>query len=274
MIQGENGLTTINVLASVSPLQAAAIVIGSGGYTLAFSAAPYTIEGGTISLPSQSSLSIDVGYGGSVNVTSTIVGSGQLVTIGTGQLNLGSAANSYSGGTYIEYGTLQLEHDPNLKAAASLGSGGVIIGSDNSATLDLNGCPLTVTSLADPYGGGTITDSSEGAINGITGVDTALGTTLLTINVPAGQKDVFSGSIQDDFGYQDFNTTGHRLPYARIGLVKAGDGELDLGGASCSSDFSGGFELDAGTIVLESDQALGGGFGSNNDNSDNPPTRW
>ena len=77
VIEGANAQTTITV--AITRMQAGAITIGPGGpYTLLFpQGISYQVSGGTVSLPSQSSLTIDVvESGGTVNVTSTIVGSG------------------------------------------------------------------------------------------------------------------------------------------------------------------------------------------------------
>jgi len=184
VIQGANGPTTITVSASVSALQAAAIVIGSGGpYTLLFpQSSLYQIFGGTVSLPSQSSLSIDVVLGGTVKVTSTIVGSGQLVTTGTGTLVVGGPNDSYIGGTDIEYGMLQLSNGATLGAPTGLLQVG------GQGTLDLHGCSITVGGLEDGSStggpnqtdGGTVTDKSNSGTNGL--IDAM---TILTVDIPS-----------------------------------------------------------------------------------------
>ena len=138
---------------------------------------------------------------------------------------MGSAANSYSGGTTIVSGTLQLEKDPILLAGATLGSGGLTMGSttqDVEETLDLNGCPLTLSYIHDPYDNGLYNSNTQG-YNGtaiIKDKSQNNGVTILTLNVPAGQPDVFDGAIIDSYA-PDVNSFSP--PHdAMIRLVKTG----------------------------------------------------
>ena len=94
-----------------------------------------------------------------------------------------SAANTYSGGTNIENGILQLSETPNLSRVGSLGSGVVYVATPG--TLDSTAAQLTVSGLQDygnyqpgPGVGGTITDTSGGQ-----GVSES-GVTVLTVNTP------------------------------------------------------------------------------------------
>ena len=134
----QNAADTITVPGDVN---IGSITFGSGGpYTLNFHAgALHLISGGTVS--SQSTLTINVPPATTAEIDSTIIGAGELVTSGTGTLIVASAANSYSGGTDVAYGTLQLQKDPNLLTGCAFGHGPVTIG--QYGVLDLNGCPLT-----------------------------------------------------------------------------------------------------------------------------------
>jgi len=206
----------------------------------------YDISGGSIDI-SATPTNVDVAAYTTVEIDSTFVGPGQLVTNGTGTLIVGSAANSYSGGTNIEYGILQLTKDPVLLAAATLGSGGVTIGNtaQAQAELNLNGCPLTLSSLSDNTGvnglGEIVTDTSSGPRGA------PVGTTVLTVaNTSA---DTFSGGITDSYSISNPGA-------ASIRLVKMGSGTLTLGG---QSDFSGGAELDQGMTVMNNVDALSSG---------------
>ncbi len=144
-----------------------------------------------------------------------------------GTLVVGSAANSYSGGTIIAVGELKLERDPNLLSPATLGSGGADI--TPPGTLDLNGCSLTLSSLngqADAASeGGTITDDSIWA-------GSPAPVTVLTLDNTTLCK--FAGFI----------ASGGSNPAIRF--VKTGAGglwcsQLDMGAA-------GGFEIDDGPV--------------------------
>ena len=75
------------------------------------------------------------------------------------------------------------------------------------------------------------------------------GVTLLTID--NSTDDTFTGSIRDSYSSQN-------LDAGSIRLVKTGSGTLTLGRPpDTDSTFSGGTELDAGTIVLGSAVAFG-----------------
>ena len=138
--------------------------------------------------------------------------------LGPGTLVL-SASDTYSGGTTVGGGTLQLGN------AAALGStsGGLAV---SSGALDLHGYSLGVGAL-----------SGAGTINNLSGAST------YTLTVGNGNASgTFSGAIQ--------NTTG------AIALTKTGTGTLVLGG---SDTYSGGTTLSAGQLNLNNAAALGSG---------------
>ena len=217
---------TITVSGQVSP---GTINFGGNGAT----SATFVVTGGEISLTGTVGIFVAPLSSGAdpPQIDSALVGSGQLVTKSDGTLILTSANNSYSGGTDIQAGTLQLEN------GATLGAEAATLQLDTLGTLDLNGSSITVGGLT---GSGTITDTSSN-----------IGVNQLTADLPAGVTDVFGGSIKDAYNFGSSSN-------ASLRLLKTGGGELDLGGANCGSDFSGGVELDAGTIALESNNALGG----------------
>jgi autotransporter-associated beta strand protein len=125
-----------------------------------------------------------------------------LVKLGSGTLSL-AAANSYTGGTTIEEGTLELGN------AAALGavSGPLAI---NGGVLDLNGRSLEITTLGGT--GGVITTGAPGPAT-------------LTVTVASGTT-TYAGSFSDGAGL--------------LSLVKTGAGYLELTG---SSSWSGGTSL-------------------------------
>ena len=130
-----------------------------------------TVSGGTVS-PSGSdrSLSPNVNltgtgrFGGVSNLTlsGAITGSGRLVKVGSGNLSLSSAANTYSGGTVVEAGTLTVANSFTMAGSNGFALAGVpspTAGSDYGAVVASAG---TLT-----YGGAltlTLTGTaSEGA---------------------------------------------------------------------------------------------------------------
>ena len=129
--------------------------------------------------------------------------------------------------------------DATLHAPARLGSGPVTV----YGTLDLNGQPLTLTSLS---GYGTVEDTGSD-FQGPLDVGAV---TVLTLDIPSS----FTASSPDDFAgrISDFS-----YPYGNsIRLVKTGAGTLtlDVGGS-----YTGGTELDGGEIALGTTSATLGG---------------
>ena len=148
-----------------------------------------------------------------------------LTKTGPGTLIL-SAANTYSGGTTIYGGTLQLGTANALLSTAAL----IVSGTGSSAgTLDLHGNNQTVGSLSD--GGvsvGIITDST--------------GTAALTDNDSA--SDSYGGTLTD-------NNAGNS---STLSVVEAGGGSLKLSG---SNNFNGAAVVTSGTLIAANNYAFG-----------------
>jgi fibronectin-binding autotransporter adhesin len=118
-----------------------------------------------------------------------------LVKLGTGTLVL-SGANTYTGGTIVAGGTLQLGN------AAAVGTGGVTV---DGGSLDLAGFSLAAGDFSGT--GGTITNSAASAA-------------ALSVTVASGTSS-FSGAIADGVG--------------AISLAKTGGGDLRLTGTNTYS---------------------------------------
>ena len=172
-----------------------------------------TSVAGTAALTTNFSTGSSTFAGVIANGTGTV----SLTKSGAGELVL-SGANTYTGGTDVEAGTLQLGN------ASALGTGGLIA---DGGTLDLNGYSITVNSLSGS--GGTITDNSTSAGD----------TTTLTVDQASNQT--FAGTIAD-------GQNGTLLS-----LVKEGTGTLALSGANT---FSGTTTLSTGTLELDNASAL------------------
>lgn len=156
--------------------------------------------------------------GFSIGIQSALGGSGALTKLGAGQLSL-SGSNSYTGGTTIEAGTLQLGNVGALGA----GTSGLTI---NGGTLDLNGLGVTV---------GTLSGSAGGVIRtGVTGMAS------LTINQSA--TGTYDGSIQNGVG--------------AVSVTKTGMGTLRVTG---SSSYSGGTSVESGRLEVAGLGTLGSG---------------
>jgi fibronectin-binding autotransporter adhesin len=154
--------------------------------------------------------------GGTIDTTSgtlvydgIIAGTGVLTKSGTGTLTLnGAVANTYSGGTAINAGTV------NIGQSASLGTGTATF--TGNSTLQAGANNLTVSNAVSISSGVTAT------------VDTQANTTTLS--------GVISGAGA---------------------LTMAGTGTLVLNGAGTNT-FTGGLNLNAGTVQVGADKYLGG----------------
>ncbi|MBI2512381.1 MAG: autotransporter-associated beta strand repeat-containing protein [Opitutae bacterium] len=177
-------------------------VAGTGNLTI-------STTGGTIATSSTNTLTLTGSNTGIGTISSQIAGTGGTVTkTGTGTWVL-SGNNSYTGGTTLAGGTLQIGH------ANALGTSG---------TVRFTGGTLQ-------YGSGITTD--------------------------------FSSRIANSTGAIAIDTNGNDVTFASAlastntgGLAKSGAGTLTLGAAN---SYTGGTTLNAGTLALGNNSALGTG---------------
>ena len=152
-----------------------------------------------------------------------IAGGTSLVKINTGGTLILQTANTYSGGTIISNGVVQLGVDNGVSGIGSSGFGDVALYSP--AVFDLNNFSNLVNGL-----------NGNGTVN-ITGG----GTSTLAVGAN-GDSGVFSGLIQ--------NTSG------TMGLFKTGLGTETL---TTSNSYVGATTIDAGTLRVTNLYALGAG---------------
>jgi autotransporter-associated beta strand protein len=219
-----------------------------------------------------------------------IAGASSLNKSGSGTLTVLNT-NSYSGATFINAGTVQVG---NGGTSGSLGSGAITDNgilqfnrSDNitvpvaisgTGAVEQNGSGVLTLAGANGYGGATtisagtlrlgasdvLPNSSSATVNGLLDlntfsdtinglsgsgtVDTVAGGTS-TLTVASG---TFSGTIQ--------NTAG------TVSLIKTGSGTLNLGG---NNTYSGATVVNAGTLAVTGDNALGTTIGTTTINGGN-----
>jgi autotransporter-associated beta strand protein len=163
---------------------------------------------GGIELASNSSIGVDAGA--SLSIAPIVKGTGALTKVGEGTLTL-SVANTYTGGTTIQAGTLTSGN------ASSLGSntGSLTL---NGGTLNLNNNDITVGNLAGT--GGTI----QGGV---------AGTRTLTIGQGNATGGNFQGVIANGIG-----TTA---------LAKTGSGTLTLSG---NNSYTGTTTISQGILQI------------------------
>jgi fibronectin-binding autotransporter adhesin len=191
-----------------------------------------------------SSGNFNIGTGSTLTISSVISGSGKSITKTGGGTATLSGANTYSGGTTLNAGTLQL---------GSSSTGSVTNGPVGTGTLTLNGGTLssdvgdfvTVRSIANAitFGGDVTfgTNTNFGALS-LSGAGT-LTAPHLTLTFIADVT--YSGNIGESGG--------------SFGITKAGSGTLKLSGIN---NYSGGTTLSAGLLQLNSSSALGSTSGT------------
>ena len=114
---------------------------------------------------------------GVMTLSGAISGSGGLTKTGIGTLALGNAGNSYSGGTNVVAGTLQLQAATALSSTSAVTVAG-------GAALDLNGIS---PSLANISGSGVVTNNN-------------LSTTSTLTAAYVGGAASYAAAIQDGAG--------------------------------------------------------------------------
>lgn len=174
-----------------------------------------------------SSLVVDTGGGNYTFNGNTgigqIAGATSLVKINTGTLVL-NAANTYSGGTIISNGVVQLAIDEGVSSTGPTGANDFSI--SNLATFDLNGHSNTLNGF---NGSGTIDSTATG------------GTATLNFGFN-GDSGLFTGVIQ--------NTSG------ALGIVKDGLGTEIL---TSSNSYVGPTIINGGTLRVSNTFTLGAG---------------
>ena len=171
---------------------------------------------------------LTVGDGTNTTYGGVISGAGgSLAKAGTGTLTL-SSANTYTGGTSLNAGTLAIGDD------ASLGAGGLTIG--NGTTVHGVGMERIIANNVTVGGDFAITSDDIMDFTGT--VDLGGATRVITLVQASGGDSAFEGVISNG------------------GIDKQGDGILILDG---NNTYAGGTTLTAGTLELGHNNALGTG---------------
>jgi fibronectin-binding autotransporter adhesin len=165
-------------------------------------------------------------FGGS----GSIGGAASLVMNGPGALTI-NTSNTYSGGTYLNGGAL------NLGNSAALGGGALTI---NGGTLDnTSGVPMTLANNLAQSWSGDFTFNGTQSLNLGTGAVTLGGGRTVTVNA---NTLTVGGAISDGGNYYS--------------LALAGSGALVL---AASNGYSGGTTINGGTLQVNDINALGSG---------------
>ena len=164
-------------------------------------------------------------------VNSLISGSNSFTMDGAGTLILGSGSNSYTGGTIISNGVLQISADTNLGGAAGgvTLAGGILRTTANITTT--RPISLTVAGVIQPNISTTLTLNGAISDSGTGKSLTMSGAGILVLgstNNYTGGTNVLSGTLQ---------AGGANLPSAGVVTVSAG-GTLNLTGGTTDSSIS------------------------------------
>jgi fibronectin-binding autotransporter adhesin len=168
----------------------------------------------------------------------SIVGGAALTKAGSGALTL-SGTNTYSGGTTVSGGQLNINNGGNGVDNSAIGTGpltlalGAKVGNTSGQSVTLQ--PTIAQSWLDDwtFKGSTNLNTGAGAVT--------LGSSVVVLTVTSNKLEV-DGAISDG---------GNAYK-----LEKAGNGTLTLG---ADSTFSGGMQLDSGLLELKTANALGNG---------------
>jgi autotransporter-associated beta strand protein len=173
---------------------------------------------------------------------STAGGNVSLTKAGTGTLTL-SGANTFSGGTILNAGTLNIN---NNSALGAVGTGGLGTFTINGGTIDnTSASAVTISGLPESWNGNfTFAGTTNNLTLGGSTDPITLGSSItITANAATTQNLTVAGIIGDGGG--------------GLGLTKAGNGTLTLSGANT---YGGTTTVNAGTLVATTNaSALGTG---------------
>ena len=237
-----NGIVTLtgtNTYSGTTTISAGTLQVGNGGTS-------GTLGSGNV----VNNATLALNRSDSHTVSNVISGTGSLIKIGTGTTTL-TGDNTYSGGTFVNAGTLNLGAG-STNAGASTAVGPYTIG---------NGATLQVTAAQFWFHGNpsfNFTTNGGGTIDTYSGVNFVMGGNG-TFTSAGGSQNLIKGSSGINLNY---NTTtfdvargtdpnSDLLVAARIwnngNIVKTGNGIMTLTG---DNTYSGGTFVNAGTLNL------------------------
>ncbi|NNN04845.1 MAG: autotransporter domain-containing protein [Elusimicrobia bacterium] len=225
-------------------------------------------------------------------LTGVVSGAGSLVVAGTGGgiLDLRNVGNTYSGGTFLNSGTLSINNDAALGTGGLTFNGGTLqtgasltdsrsINLNGAGTIDTAGTASTLAGLIS--GGGSLTKISSGTLT-LTGSNTYTGGTNVNGGVlavsndanlggSAGGLELNGGTLQTTGAVNDgrtvtlgssggtIDTHGNNDAFSGQftgagSLTKIGAGILNL--ANGTNNYTGGTYVNVGTLQMGAGNAM------------------
>ncbi|WP_176037873.1 autotransporter-associated beta strand repeat-containing protein [Brucella tritici] len=226
--------------------------LGDAASQLSFNGGELQITGSDFS--SSRNITLETGGGtidtmlNSPEIAGNITGAGSLTKVGEGKLTLSGDSNAYSGGTFVEQGTLQVGSDD--------GQHGSITGDiENNGTLIFS--RNTLAYAGNIAGSGKLEQAGIGTTTLTGSVDVAGGTTVDSGGTLQVGDGTTNGSLKGNVvnhGTLAFNATANSN--INFDDILSGDGTLDQKGAGSltltadSSGFDGATHVDAGTLYV------------------------
>ena len=265
-----------------------AVTLGEGLTLDASEANNVVVTGSSLDLADGTTLAVKTGTN-NFTLGSDLTGAGGVSKVGSGSLEL-SGNNTFSGGTTVNAGYLQISADANLGSGGlTLNGGGVSINAsitvDNAITLNQNAIIShnnTDTTLSGiisgaghwmKLGSGTLTLSGDNTYSG--SVTIINGTLAIASDANLGTGNlIFSGghlsitaatTIDNAMAFNQNATVSNSAAVVVSGVIsganlftKEGAGALTLSGANTHT---GSINVNAGTLALANGSALGNSSG-------------
>ena len=229
-------LTAANTYTGGTTISGGILQLGNGG----------TVGSVVGAIVNNGTLALDRSDAGLI-LSGVISGTGTLVQMGTGTSIL-TAANTYSGGTTISAGTLQLGNAGITGSiVGNVVDNGILQFNRTDGALNLAG-NITGTGSVIQAGTGTVTLSGTNTYSGVTTV--SAGTLLAGSATALSVNSAFtvSGATLDLGGFS--NTIGSLAGTGTVTDSVAGTAVLSAGSNNVTTTFSGTLQNGAGTLAL------------------------
>lgn len=206
--------------------------------------------------------------GGTLELTGQISGDGKLIKEGTETLDLGTSSHTYSGGTTLTDGMLQINAPGNLGTGQLEFNGGTLNSAadftvDVEALLTVNGVINTNTGTNLTWsgiisGGGNLEKTGGGSLV-LTKANTYTGTTTVSAGTLQGTTISLARDITNNSNLlfnQNFTGIYSNVTSGTGNVIKAGPGTVII---TNTNTYAGNTELNDGTLQLSSTGNLGPG---------------